>query len=327
MPERAAKVAAFLRRAGRAGDGRTPLAGDAGLRRYERLKGPEGSFVLMDADPGLGEDVRPFLDVAARLAALGLRPPRIVAEDPVEGLLLLEDFGDDLLARVLEREPGREGALYARAADVLTRIDGAGAPRGLPRYAADEMADAAALAWRWYAGREDPCPWRDALRDRIAEVCGGPATMALRDFHAENLVVLGDGGLGLLDFQDAALAPAGYDLVSLVQDARRDVSPAVAEAAVARFAAATGRDRAGLDAALAVMGLQRAVRVLMICARLSLHFGRPRYVRLIPRVWGQVQRNLAHPAAAPLAPILDLPAPSEGVLTDLEARCGTVPTL
>ena len=327
MPDRAAALARFVDGAGWGAAVRAPLAGDAGLRRYERLQGGAATAILMDADPALGEDVRPFLGVAARLEGLGLRPPRVLAADAEAGLLLLEDFGDGLLARVLRDDPGGEVRAYEAAADVLARIDAAGAPEGLPTYAAEQMADAAALAWRWYAGRDGAPPWRDALRDAIAELAGPPAAMALRDFHAENLVLLEGGGLGLLDFQDAAAAPAGYDLISLVQDARRDVSPEAAEAATRRFADRTGRARGPLDAALAAMGAQRAIRILMVFARLSLHFGRPRYVRLIPRVWDQLQADLAHPALWRLAPLVDLPAPTEALLSDLEARCATVPTL
>ncbi|MGR3540062.1 MAG: aminoglycoside phosphotransferase family protein [Hasllibacter sp.] len=327
MARREAAIAAFLDAAGWGHAARMPLAGDAGLRRYERLTGPRGTAILMDADPALGEDVGPFLRVGERLRALGLRPPDVLASEPAHGLLLLEDFGDALLASVLRDAPDREDALYGLAADVLARIDMAGGPRGLPDYGPGTMADAAAQAWRWYAGRDGPAPWHDALAARLAEVAGPPVAMALRDFHAENLVVLADGDLGLLDFQDAAAAPAGYDLISLVQDARRDVAEGAAAGAVARFAEVTGRRPDALEAALAVMGAQRAIRILMVFARLSLHFGRPRYVRLIPRVWGQLQANLAHPAAAPLAPLLDLPEPDAALLAGLEDRCGTVPTL
>lgn len=124
------------------------------------------------------------------------------------------------------------------------------------------------------------------------------------------------------------LAPAVYDLVSLLTDARRDVPAALAAGMTERFIAASGRDAQATRAACAVVGLQRNLRILGVFARLSLHYGKPHYIDLIPRVWQHVQNDLAHPANAPVRALVerDLPAPSPAHLKELKDRCGTIPT-
>jgi aminoglycoside/choline kinase family phosphotransferase len=256
--------------------------------------------------------VRAFLAVGERLAALGLSAPRVLAARPEAGLLLLEDLGDDLLARVAEARPGEEPALYEAAVDVLVALRGASA-EGLPRYDADAMARATDLAASCYAGRSD-APWIAPLRSALVGHAGPADTLILRDYHAENLVWrperAGPARMGLLDFQDAMRGPAAYDLASLIRDARRDVSAEAASAAVARFAARTETPSDRLDAALAVLGVQRNLRLLGIFARLAAR-GRPHYLAFLPRVWGQLVADLAHPACAAMrAPALAaLPPP------------------
>ncbi|MFN6979338.1 MAG: phosphotransferase, partial [Gemmobacter sp.] len=205
----------------------------------------------------------------------------------------------------------------------------------LAAYDPAAMGAAAALAVDWYAravtgARADAAPLADAVASAVAAL-DRPAVIALRDYHAENLIWLpgreGIRRVGLLDFQSAELAPPEYDLVSLVQDARRDVTPAAATAALRRHADARGDALAVTDAAVAVMGAQRALRILGVFARLSLRDGKPGYVRLIPRVWGQLQQNLAAPALAPLARIVAraLPPPSPQALERIAAQCAAAP--
>ena len=324
-------AASFIAAAGWGAARRAPLAGDASPRKYERLHDGGRTAVLMDADPASGEDVRPFLAIAAHLAALDLSPPAVLAADPANGFLLLEDLGDDLYARVVAARPAEEPALYAAAADVLVHLQAAPPPPGLTAYDAAVMGEAAAMAVTWYAaaagGPADPAPLRAAVAAAVAAL-DAPAVLALRDYHAENLLWLpGRDGLrrvGLLDFQSAELAPGEYDLVSLVQDARRDVTAPVAAATVARYAAATGRSLAATEAAVAVLGAQRALRILGVFARLCLRDAKPGYLRLIPRVWGQLQGNLAAPGLAAVArAAAALPPPAAAVLDRIKAQCGT----
>jgi N-acetylmuramate 1-kinase len=129
--------------------------------------------------------------------------------------------------------------------------------------------------------------------------------------------------VGLLDFQLGQMGQPGYDLVSLLQDARRDVSAETEAAMIARFAAATGAAPEDFTAQYATLGAQRALRILGIFVRLGLVAGKPGYLRLIPRVWGQLQRNLAHPALAELRAVCDylLPAPTPDILSRIESQC------
>jgi aminoglycoside/choline kinase family phosphotransferase len=159
-----------------------------------------------------------------------------------------------------------------------------------------------------------------------------PRVLILRDFHAENLLWLpGREGLarvGLLDFQLGQLGQPGYDLVSLLQDARRDVAPVTEAAMMARFAAATGAVPERFAAHCAVLGVQRALRILGVFARLGLKAGKPGYLRLLPRVWGQLQRNLRHPALADLRLVCNavLPPPTPDILQRIESQCPTSPS-
>ena len=334
--DRSAAADLFLAGAGWSGAARHPLAGDASMRRYERVHRNGASAILMDAPPGSGEDTAPFVRIARHLAAIRLSPPGIIAADGARGFLLLEDLGDDLYARLLETGRADEGTIYGAAVDVLAHLQSCPAPAGLPAWGVAEMAEAACLAATWYAWgatgtRPDPAPLRDAMVAILAARSEGRPVLVLRDYHAENLIWLpgraGIARVGLLDFQNAEMGQPGYDLISLLQDARRDVAPATAEAMTARFAAATGREHAALARACAALGAQRALRILGVFARLWLRDGKPGYLRLIPRVWGQLQLNLADPGLADLGRVVAgmLPPPTDAVLAAIKDRCPPAP--
>lgn len=336
MSGRQALSTAFLARAGWGGAERRFLAGDASDRSYDRLTRPDRSAVLMDAPPGKGDDPRAFARIAHHLAGLGLSPPAILAEDFDHGFLLLEDLGDDLFARLIARDPAMEAPLYAAATDVLVRLQAHEAPAGLPDLSAADWAEGAAYALDWYAfaatGQSpDPADFIATLTGLIRTFADGPRIMILRDYHAENLLWLPDrvgvARVGLLDFQLAQMGQPGYDLVSLLQDARRDVSAPVEAAMIARFCAAGGVNPGDFSAAYATLGAQRALRIIGIFARLCLKAGKPGYLALLPRVWSQLWRNLDHPALSALAAICrdHLPAPSPEMLERIGAQCGLHP--
>lgn len=338
MTPRDALAATFLAASGWGAAARAPLAGDASNRRYERLTDPRhGRAVLMDAPPEKGEDVGPFMRIAEHLVSLGLSAPRILARDPEHGFLLIEDLGDDLYARVIPADPALETPLYQAATDVLLTLHRAPLPPGLAAYDPPLMADMAALAFDWYlahAAAADPAA-RDsfvaAFRPMLAARAGDQSVLIQRDYHAENLLWLpdrsGPARVGLLDFQDAMTGHPAYDLVSLMQDARRDVPPAVEAAMIARYIAGSGHDRATFDAAYHLLGAQRNLRIIGVFARLCIRDGKAHYVDLIPRVWGLLQRDLDHPALGPVAPMLRaaLPAPDPLILQRLKFRCAKAP--
>ena len=296
---------AFLGGAGWGGARTAPIAGDASARRYARLRRADGATAVLMEDPEGAEPVRRFAAVAARLAEAGLRPPAILSAAPEGGLMLLEDLGDDLMSARLDRDPGAAPALYGAATDMLLTLRAA-TPAGLPPFGPAEMADAAELAWTEWAGRHGPSPWRDALRDALALHAGGPPVPILRDCHAGNLFVEDGERLRVIDFQDAMAGPDGYDLASLLQDARRDVPEAVAAACLARWRDRAGGGEAALGARLAAIGAQRALRILGVFARLA-RGGRDGYLAHAPRVRAHLAANLAHPRLADLRAAVRLP--------------------
>lgn len=309
----------FLAANGWAGAEIRPLAGDASFRRYFRVHRGNDTAVLMAAPPE-HEDIGPFLKVAHHLLDRGFAPPRPLAVDRERGLLLLEDFGDDRVGPLLVREPQHELAIYERAVDILADLVREPAPADLDSYDAAAMEREVRLFTDWYAPAlgidvdERSCldAWAEAWRPILAAVERSPV-LVLRDYHADNLMVLPDcRALGLLDFQDALAGHPAYDLVSLLQDARRDVAPDLEEAMLERFATAAGiDDPVAFRADYEVLGAQRNTKILGIFTRLWKRDGKPHYLPLQPRVWGYLERNLAHPALAPVREWFDRNVPAE----------------
>ncbi|SEK82558.1 hypothetical protein SAMN05443999_102345 [Roseovarius azorensis] len=335
MPDRAAALQDFISGTDWVGADLAPLAGDASNRRYLRLsRAVTGeTAVLMDAPPDKGEDVRPFLRIARHLTGLGLSAPRILAEDANNGFLILEDLGDALFARVIAAAPAMEQPLYAAATDLLAKLHRHAPPPDLKPYSPPIMADVAALAFDWYltgaTGAQSPerARFHTCIRDTLVTHAGTADVLIQRDYHAENLLWLPDRAgvarVGLLDFQDAMTGHRAYDLVSVLQDARRDVPPAIETAMIDHYIAASGIEARGFVTAYHCLGAQRNLRILGVFARLCLRDGKPGYVDLIPRVWAHLERDLAHPALLPVAEILRgiLPEPGPGVLQRLKDQC------
>jgi aminoglycoside/choline kinase family phosphotransferase len=325
MAERAALIAAFLAASGWGDAARRKLAGDASFRRYDRLDRPGGCAVLMDAPPPQ-EDVRPFLMIARLLSGIGLSAPTILAEDIAAGLLLLEDFGDATYTRLLA-QGADEAALYALAVDLLVALhrafDLAAAPE-VPPYDDQRLLTEAALLVDWYLPAITGRPTEPALREEYLALWRAllpvaravPSSLVLRDYHVDNLMLLETRGgvarCGLLDFQDAVLGPVSYDLVSLLEDARRDVPAGLAAAMQARYLAEFPTlDRDAFAASYAVLGAQRNCKIIGIFTRLCVRDGKPHYLLHIPRVWRLVEHDLRHPALAPVAAWLDRHIPAE----------------
>jgi N-acetylmuramate 1-kinase len=303
---------AFLDAHGWSGAAIEPLAGDASFRRYFRVRDAGRSAVLMDAPPP-HEDPRPFLDVAAWLAARGFGAPAIRAADPAAGLVLLEDLGDRRFKEAIAADPAATERLYAAAIDTLVALAGHAAGPLRP-YDRAELQREAGLFVDWYCpavGLPVDAEGYRAAWDAVLDhgLSDAPVTV-LRDYHAENLMLLDGDRLGLLDFQDALAGHPAYDLVSLLQDARRDVEPEVEAAMLARYRAATGAGHAFLDA-YHVLGAQRNAKILGIFTRLWRRDGKGQYTALCPRVWAYLERDLGHPALAPVAAWFDAHVPPE----------------
>ena len=350
----------FLASAGLADAGRAPLPGDASTRRYERLTPASGpTLMLMDqapaaesppADPAWTPQQRhaagwnavarlsagrieAFAAVAAHLKSLGLSAPEIPALDAANGLAVLEDFGDDLLARVIE-DGADETPLYLVAIEALAVLHEAGAPPETlhgpggdwPLLTYDETAlqGGADLFVDWLPRLDDRvsfddaavADWRAAWAPIVASGAAGASVMAHRDYHAENLIWLpqrdGPARVGMIDFQDAVRAHPSWDLHSLLQDARRDVSPALeAEALDRYFALRPDLDRAAFMADYAGLAALNEARIIGIFARLIARDGKPRYRQFLPRMWRHLNANLEQPALAPVARWFDRYVPAE----------------
>ncbi len=328
MTEREPRIREFLARHGWGDAARGKLAGDASFRRYDRLVAADGRrAVLMDAPPP-EEDVRPFVTIENHLVGLGYSAPRLLAADPEAGLLLLEDLGDDTFTRLLAAGENEEG-LYRLAVDQLIDLHGKGRaaiPPGLAAYDDQRLLNEALLLCDWYAAETNPLPTgaRDdyrALWQALFPIARTvPETLVLRDFHVDNLLRLearaGVAACGLLDFQDAVAGPVTYDLMSLLEDARRDIdSGLVATLRRHYLQAFPTLDAEGFDASWAVLAAQRHAKVIGIFTRLCRRDGKPLYLQHIPRVWRLLEQALAHPKLAALRGWFDryLPRDKRGV--------------
>jgi hypothetical protein len=286
----------------------------------------------------LAEDVRPFVAVASALRALGLSVPQIYVQDLNQGFLLIEDLGDRVFGREIEMHPDAQPELWRAAAEALAALWGVAPPaelpvgdgsmHRLPDYDRGALLIEAELLldWYWPALHGAPAPedaraeflslW-GAVFNRLAAM---PAGWVLRDYHSPNLLWLpereGIARVGVIDFQDAMRGPPAYDLVSLLQDARVDVAPELEAAVFDHYCAAvtarqTGFDRDAFAFAYAALGAQRNTKILGIFARLAKRDGKPAYLRHLPRLWGYLARDLAHPELAALAHWYDRRFPSE----------------
>ncbi len=323
--DRTSLIEAFLADTAWRGEAPRPLAADASFRRYFRLNRAGESAVLMDAPPPQ-ENVHAFYHVQQLLCGLGFSAPRSLKVDEGAGLMLLEDLGDRTFTRALADGEAEE-PLYRLAVDLLLDLHKRFSPSAseeLPPYDDKRMLDEALLLADWYLPAIGRPVSEQARADFIAAwqsvlpaARSGPDTLVLRDFHVDNLMlVAGRKGLqacGLLDFQDAVLGPASYDLVSLLEDVRRDVSEDLAKQMLSHYL--SGRsdlDAEAFRASYAVLGAQRNTKIIGIFTRLCRRDRKPHYLQHIPRTWRLLEGDLSHPALRPVRNWIDREIP-EGV--------------
>ncbi|MGA7804306.1 tRNA (adenosine(37)-N6)-threonylcarbamoyltransferase complex ATPase subunit type 1 TsaE [Bradyrhizobium sp.] len=341
LVERLKALRQFLADAGFADARRRRMAGDASIRSYARLMRDDGAFILMNspkrpdgpaiydgksysAAVHLAEDVKPFVAIANGLRAHGFSAPAIHHADLEAGFLITEDFGS---AAMVEGEPPQPiPERYEAATELLAMLHREPLPDRLPLVAdvdyvipafdTEAMLVEVGLMAEWYLP-DRGAPLSEALltefagmwRDLLQTAWATAKTWVLRDFHSPNLIWLGArSGLarvGIIDFQDAVIGPAAYDLVSLLQDARIDVPEALELALLTRYIKARREacdafDPASFAALYALMSAQRNTRLLGTFARLNRRDGKPQYLRHQPRIWTYLIRSLAHPALSPV---------------------------
>jgi tRNA threonylcarbamoyl adenosine modification protein YjeE len=339
--ERIAALRQFVAESGMSDAVRSRMTGDASTRTYDRLALKGKTYIMMnsprraDGPPvrdnkpysaiaHLAESVTPFVAMAKGLRELGLSPPDILHADLEQGLLLIEDLHEEGV--VSGNPPAPIVERYRTAVDVLAYLHARKLPDTLPvaphleyklpRYDLEAFLIEAELLLDWYLPRlggsiDDEARatfrtlWRAALAPSIAE----PPTWVLRDYHSPNLLWLADRDelrrLGVLDFQDALMGPPGYDLASLLQDARVDVQEETELALLGHYVQRRRTDKPEFDASAftksyVTLAAQRASKILGIFARLDARDGKPQYLRHMPRVWAYLQRSLAHPSQATL---------------------------
>ena len=331
MNEYPTGLMAFIDRAGW-GDARIePIPGDASFRRYFRLRrdgdARRQTAMLMHAPPP-EENPEPFLNVARWLGDHGMRAPDIYAEDAERGWILTEDFGDDRMREWVDAHPGDEYAAYEAAIDALAQLHQR--PAGpFPDYDMATYIREVELLTEWFGPANgldvDRPGFVSAWQKVLSPMIGRPAepVTVLRDYHAENIMLLPTAGAnedrcraqGLIDFQDALVGHPAYDLVSLLQDARREVSPQLESSMLQHYARQVGIDVAAIEgdfgADYARLGAQRNAKIVGIFTRLAKRDRKPKYLAMIPRVWNAMERDLAHPALAPVARWFDDNIPGE----------------
>lgn len=310
----------FLRRNGWESAQAKPLAGDASTRRYFRL--PQAGMLLM-SDPGKPDVFGSYLRISDHLNAMGLSAPRVMIADESQCLALIEDWGESTYTRLLEAGSNEED-LYALAIDALVHLHAQ--PRAAeiarPDYdLAAYLQELAASFCQWFVPALNPdldsgrfgadfLPlWEQALQP----VANRQESLVLRDFHVDNLMLIrGRTGVrrcGLLDFQDAVLGPAEYDLVSLLQDARRDLSPLLEERMLERYIAHQPNDGETIRAAYYLLGAQRHARIIGVFVRLCQRDGKKRYLQWLPRVIRQFETALGMAGLTDIADFLDVRLP------------------
>lgn len=359
--DRTSEINAFLQTNGWGAAERIAVPGDASTRRYERLALGPKKAVLMDAPfdtdgPACpigaseadrkvlgysaqamlaGSDPSAFVCLASALTRRGFAAPQILGVDLKAGLLLLEDLGDALFARVLESVPSCEEDIYSQAVSCLASIYRSSFSNTLIAHGTEwtvETYDNLALQTEadlfldWYVDEFDTsinaearAEWVQIWSRAFTHLNAHATGLALRDFHAENIFALEDG-VGLIDFQDALFAHPSYDLVSLLEDARRDVDLSLVAPLISQFCQEAGIvEDDKFHAAYAVQGAQRNAKILGIFVRLARRDGKPHYLDLIPRVRAHFQNDLSHPALADVRAWCEEHTPSVLVSGVLEA--------
>ncbi|MES2677676.1 MAG: phosphotransferase [Pseudomonadota bacterium] len=278
------------------------VAGDASFRHYFRAIGDNKSFIIMDAPPQM-EDVHPFCRIAEFLVEKNFSAPQIFAKDFQNGFLLLEDFGDDSYRKVVEKNHSSEEQIYIDAVDLLVDLRSITPPQNLPIYDHKLLLREVMLFVDWYLPNVAKKPLSAAQKQEFENIwlnlfskLSAPNMLVLRDYHADNLMLLknktGVKKVGLLDFQDAVIGVGAYDLVSLLEDARRDVDMNLQEKMLQHYFKKSNCDEEQFWLDYQILSLQRNIKIIGIFSRLAFRDNKKNYLNFLPRVFGYVNSRL-----------------------------------
>lgn len=306
MSNRQRLIDGFLKAKGWGEAKQTALMPDASKRSYIRLQQGDRKAILMNVPPEADENIPAFLSITEMLRERSLSAPDVLAHDIDDGFVLLEDLGDALFARLCETDEVDEIDLYSAAVDALVEKDKIKLDRRFPDYSQPVYLREASLLPDWYLVHSEQAVSEQARAEFDALVAQmtsnlhrSTPVLVLRDYHAENLLWLpqreGTARVGLLDYQDGLAGHPAYDLVSLLEDARRDTSTVLRAEMKSRFIQASGLDQLTFDRDYAILGAQRNLKIIGIFARLCIRDKKQHYVDLIPRVWKHLQNDLSHP--------------------------------
>lgn len=345
-PERDKLALDFLKQCGWQSAEREFLSGDASFRSYERLKRGTESAVLMDAPPEQ-EPLSSFILVDEYLVNQGYKAPKIYGRDVQNGFLLLEDLGNDLFSHWLKSAPAQECELYIEAANLLVDMHQRHHPETethplknkIPDYTVDLLLQEVSLFIDWYLtahkGEAYAQKYRTSFlatwKKLLEQAPWLPEVIVLRDFHADNLIWLPHETrlhkVGLLDFQDAVLGSPAYDVVSFLEDARRDVQPETLMTTLNHYLQQMQWDADSFMTCYALLGAQRNMKIIGIFTRLAMRDNKPAYLDLLPRVWGHLHHDLHHSILRPLENFLDniLPEPHDRGIPSLFATPSAAP--
>lgn len=306
----------------------TELPADASFRRYFRLRLGGETLVFMDSPPPY-EDTRQFVAIANHLRGIGLTAPKIFEEDHENGFLLLEDFGNSKFSEMLKTAGNRsEQDLYREAVTLLCSLQHFPPPSWLPRYTNEILLQEANLFVDWYWPEIKSTPISVAERNSYHAAWKGVLAttqtknnvLVLRDFHVDNLMWMpnrvGIRRVGLLDFQDALAGSPVYDLVSLLEDVRRDVAPDLVYDMRKHYLTSRQLGADNFENLYSILGAQRSTKILGIFTRLWRRDGKKQYLELIPRTWRLLNNSLQNSSLSPVQAWFDKHFP---------ANCRTIP--
>ena len=318
------KAQAFLQENNIASSEITKIAGDASFRSYYRVLSGEKKYILMFAPPGF-EDVEPFIKIDHFLVEKGFSAPKIIALDESLGFLLLEDLGDGTYSKVLASDVSQELELYKKATDCLIELHAIKeSPKNMLTYNHDLLLREVMLFVDWFVPFKKSTMSLDEIAafkrswmmlfDNLGQFAAAidknknneEPVLVLRDYHADNLMFLpdrkGTNQVGLLDFQDAVIGSRAYDLVSLLEDARRDVSPENRIKVMEYYLENANCDVEAFKNDYEILSLQRNIKIVGIFSRLSVRDGKDHYLDFLPRVLNFITLRLEskNPVLSPI---------------------------
>lgn len=273
------------------------VAGDASFRSYYRIFNGDKKYILMYA-PVDYEDINPFIKIDKFLVENNFSAPKIFAIDEKNGFILLEDFGDDTYSKVLRannNSTNLEFELYKKSCDCLIELHKIKAPEDIAPYNNALLFKEVMLLIDWYLPSKKMNISEKEKSDfkylwfRLFDLLSKEnQVLVLRDFHADNLMILPARNdfkqVGLLDFQDAVVGSKAYDLVSLLEDARRDIDENNRQKLFDYYLKNSLCDANSFSTDYEILSLQRNIKIIGIFSRLSMRDGKHHYLNLLPRV-------------------------------------------